>query len=117
MFPFAPASFCRMPIPTFASCVRNEIARSRAGCTANCARLFAVASALLTGTLAWTQASPIALHDGDRVAFYGDSITAQRLYTRFVEDFVLTRYPDLHLTFVNAAVPGDQVSGGYAGTM
>ena len=58
-----------------------------------------------------------ALKDGETVVFYGDSITAQRLYTRFVEDFVLTRYPALHIRFVNAGVPGDQVSGGYAGTM
>ena len=56
-----------------------------------------------------------ALHDGDRVLFYGDSITAQRFYTRFVEDFVLTRYPGLHVTFVNAGVPGDTVYGGYTG--
>lgn len=58
---------------------------------------------------------PPALHDGDRVAFYGDSITAQRLYTRFVEDFVLTRYPNLQVSFVNAGVPGDTVYGGYTG--
>jgi lysophospholipase L1-like esterase len=56
-----------------------------------------------------------ALHDGDRVAFYGDSITAQRLYTRFVEDFVLTRAPQMHVQFVNAGVPGDTVNGGYTG--
>ena len=62
-------------------------------------------------------AQPFALHDGDMVVFYGDSITAQRLYTRFVEDFVLTRYPALKIRFVNAGVPGDTVSGGYAGTM
>lgn len=62
-------------------------------------------------------AQQFALQDGETVVFYGDSITAQRLYTRFVEDFILTRYPDLHITFVNAGVPGDQVSGGYAGTM
>jgi lysophospholipase L1-like esterase len=55
------------------------------------------------------------LHDGDRVVFYGDSITAQRLYTRFVEDFVLTRYPQLHVAFWNAGVPGDTVNGGYTG--
>jgi lysophospholipase L1-like esterase len=55
------------------------------------------------------------LRDGDRVAFYGDSITAQRFYTRFVEDFVLTRYPKLHVTFINAGVPGDTVNGGYTG--
>ena len=34
-----------------------------------------------------------ALHDGDRVTFYGDSITAQREYTEDVEEFVLTRFP------------------------
>ena len=57
-----------------------------------------------------------ALHDGDTVVFYGDSITAQRLYTKDVEEFVLTRYPKLHVTFLNAGVPGDTVNGGYAGT-
>jgi lysophospholipase L1-like esterase len=59
----------------------------------------------------------IALHEGDRVVFYGDSITAQRLYTRFMEDFVLTRYPQLHVTFWNAGIPGDTVYGGYTGDM
>jgi lysophospholipase L1-like esterase len=59
----------------------------------------------------------IALHEGDRVVFYGDSITAQRLYTRFVEEFVLTRYPQLHVTFWNAGIPGDTVYGGYTGDM
>jgi len=58
-----------------------------------------------------------ALHDGDRVVFYGDSITAQRLYTRFVEDFVLTRYPQMHVDFSNAGIPGDTVYGGYTGDM
>ena len=58
-----------------------------------------------------------ALHDGDTVVFYGDSITAQRLYTRFVEDFVFTRYPTIHVRFVNAGVGGDTVYGGYAGAM
>jgi lysophospholipase L1-like esterase len=59
----------------------------------------------------------LALKDGDTVVFYGDSITAQRLYTRDVEDFLLTRYPALHIRFVNAGVGGDTVNGGYAGTM
>jgi lysophospholipase L1-like esterase len=64
-----------------------------------------------------SHAQELALHDGDRVVFYGDSITAQRLYTRFVEDFMLTRYPLLHVTFWNAGVPGDTVYGGYTGDM
>jgi lysophospholipase L1-like esterase len=58
-----------------------------------------------------------ALKDGASVVMYGDSITAQRLYTRFAEDFVLTRYPQLHVQFVNAGVPGDTAFGGYAGAM
>jgi lysophospholipase L1-like esterase len=58
-----------------------------------------------------------ALKDSQTVVFYGDSITAQRLYTRFAEEFVLTRYPNLHIHFVNAGVPGDTTYGGYAGAM
>jgi lysophospholipase L1-like esterase len=57
------------------------------------------------------------LHDSDTVVFYGDSITAQHLYTKDVEEFVLTRYPALHIRFVDAGVPGDTVYGGYAGAM
>jgi lysophospholipase L1-like esterase len=64
-----------------------------------------------------TSAQPFALKNGQTVVFYGDSITAQRLYTREVEEFVLTRYPLLQIRFVNAGVPGDTASGGYAGTM
>jgi lysophospholipase L1-like esterase len=59
----------------------------------------------------------LVLKDGDTVVFYGDSITAQRLYTKYVEEFLLTRYPQMHLRFVNAGIPGDTVHGGYAGTM
>jgi lysophospholipase L1-like esterase len=58
-----------------------------------------------------------ALKAGDRVVFYGDSITAQHLYTRFVEDFVITRYPQIRIDFYNAGVGGDTVSGGYSGDM
>ena len=59
----------------------------------------------------------LAIKDGDTVVFYGDSITALHLYTRFVEEFTLTRYPTLRVRFVNAGVPGDATYGGYAGTM
>jgi len=70
---------------------------------------------VLAATAAHCHGQELALHDGDRVVFYGDSITAQRLYTRFVEDFVLTRYPQMHVSFWNAGVPGDTVYGGYTG--
>jgi lysophospholipase L1-like esterase len=56
-----------------------------------------------------------ALREGDRVLFYGDSITAQRFYTRDVEEFVLTRYPNLNVEFLCAGVPGETVYGGYTG--
>jgi lysophospholipase L1-like esterase len=55
------------------------------------------------------------LHNGDRLTFYGDSITAQRYYTRDIQDFVETRYPSLQVMYHNAGVPGDKVTGGYAG--
>ncbi len=60
-------------------------------------------------------AQQLALKDGDRVVFYGDSITAQRYYTRYVEDFFLTRYPKMNVDFFNAGVSGDNVNGGYTG--
>jgi lysophospholipase L1-like esterase len=76
-----------------------------------------VCLALFMTSIVWSHGQTLALHDGDRVVFYGDSITAQRLYTRFVEDFLLTRYPQMHVSFRNAGVPGDTVNGGYTGDM
>lgn len=55
------------------------------------------------------------LKSGDRVVFYGDSITEQRLYTTFTESYVLTRFPDKTITFVHSGWGGDQVSGGGGG--
>jgi lysophospholipase L1-like esterase len=49
------------------------------------------------------------------VVFYGDSITEQREYTEDVEEFVLTRFPAWKVSFYNAGVGGDTVSGGWAG--
>jgi lysophospholipase L1-like esterase len=56
-----------------------------------------------------------ALHDGDRVVFYGDSITQDGGYARFVEEYVRTRYPHWDVRFYNAGVGGDTVRGGWAG--
>jgi lysophospholipase L1-like esterase len=55
------------------------------------------------------------LHDGDRVVFYGDSITDQRLYTTFIETYVVTRFPGMKVAFVHSGVGGDRVTGGGAG--
>ena len=47
------------------------------------------------------------IHDGDRVVFLGDSITEQRLYTTYIEAYVLTRHPQWRLTFRNVGWGGD----------
>jgi lysophospholipase L1-like esterase len=60
-------------------------------------------------------AQDFALKSGDRVVFYGDSITDQRLYTVLTETFVHTRYPKLDVSFVHSGVGGDRVTGGWAG--
>jgi lysophospholipase L1-like esterase len=55
------------------------------------------------------------LKDGDRVVFYGDSITDQRLYTTFTETYVLTRFPRMKIDFVHSGWGGDRVTGGAGG--
>lgn len=55
------------------------------------------------------------LKNGDRVVFYGDSITDQRLYTTFAETFVVTRFPRLQVEFVHSGWGGDRVTGGGGG--
>jgi len=59
--------------------------------------------------------SPFYLHDGDRVVFYGDSITDQRLYTTYTESYVLTRFPTLNIVFTHSGWGGDRVTGGGGG--
>ena len=56
-----------------------------------------------------------ALHDGDRVVFYGDSITEQRFYTWWAELYAVTRFPSQHVLFWNAGIGGDRVTGGFGG--
>ena len=55
------------------------------------------------------------LKDGDRVVFYGDSITDQRLYTTFAETYAVTRFPKVNMTFVHSGWGGDRVTGGGGG--
>jgi hypothetical protein len=54
-----------------------------------------------------TFAGDFLIHDGDRVAFLGDSITEQRLYTTYIEAYTLTRKPNWNLTFRNVGWGGD----------
>jgi lysophospholipase L1-like esterase len=76
--------------------------------------LFLLAVALGLAAAALAQGDFL-LKNGDRVVFYGDSITDQRLYTTFVETYVVTRFPHLKVWFVHSGVGGDRVTGGWAG--
>jgi lysophospholipase L1-like esterase len=51
---------------------------------------------------------------GVTVVFLGDSITAQCLYTQYVENYFYTRYPHLRLRFHNAGVSGDTTADALA---
>lgn len=64
-----------------------------------------VATLVLLASLA--RASDFFVHDGDRVVFLGDSITQQKLYTTYIEAYVLTRHPEWKLTFRNVGWGGD----------
>ena len=69
--------------------------------------LFAATGLLADGTFY--------LKSGDRVVFYGDSITDQRLYTTFTETYVVTRFPSVNVTFTHSGWGGDRVDGGGGG--
>jgi lysophospholipase L1-like esterase len=56
-----------------------------------------------------------AIADGDRVVFYGDSITEQRLYSSDIENYILTRFPSYRVEFVQSGVGGDRTRGGARG--
>ena len=75
--------------------------------------LFAILAIAATATV--HAADPFYLKDGDRVVFYGDSITDQRLYTTFAETYVLTRFPKLKIDFIHSGWGGDRVTGGGGG--
>lgn len=53
-----------------------------------------------------TPVSKFELTDGDSIVFLGDSITHQRLYTQYVEDYFYTRFPKMRLKIHNAGVGG-----------
>jgi len=55
-------------------------------------------------------AAPV-LRAGDRVVFYGDSITEQRLYTRYTQLAVYLRQPELDVRWFNAGWGGDTLAG------
>ncbi|MHB1461628.1 MAG: SGNH/GDSL hydrolase family protein [Armatimonadota bacterium] len=61
---------------------------------------------LLTMSL---KAAPL-LKPGQRLVFLGDSITQQRIYTRYVMNYFTMRYSGSSFSFRNAGIGGDQAS-------
>src|SRR5262245_22009191 len=49
------------------------------------------------------------LQEGDTWVFAGDSITAQKLHTNYIEAFCYARYPKLTFRFRNSGVGGDTI--------
>jgi lysophospholipase L1-like esterase len=78
-------------------------------------RRFSALSLCLVAAAAALAQQGFHLRPNDTVVFYGDSITDQRLYTTFVETFVLTRYPAMPVRFVHSGWGGDRVTGGAGG--
>lgn len=79
-------------------------------------RLLVGVVALLASMGSFVQAAqnmPV-LKTGERMVFLGDSITEQRIHTRYVMDFFALRYPDMNVTFRNAGWGGDRSPGGLA---
>jgi lysophospholipase L1-like esterase len=73
--------------------------------------------ATLTVHSACAAQDTFALKNGDKVLFYGDSITDLRDYSVIVETYAATRYPHLDISFVNSGWSGDTVNGGGGGTI
>jgi lysophospholipase L1-like esterase len=57
------------------------------------------------------------LRDGDRIVFFGDSITEQAHYTFAIELYVRLRFPKLNVSFVNSGWSGDRAWGGEGGML
>ena len=54
---------------------------------------------------------PFALRDGQKVAFFGDSITQAGGYIADVEGYLLTRFPDQMFTLYNRGISSETISG------
>ncbi|MBA3685833.1 MAG: SGNH/GDSL hydrolase family protein [Planctomycetes bacterium] len=54
----------------------------------------------------------IPIGDSETIVLYGDSITEQNLYAAFIENFLITRFPDKQLRIYNYGWSGDTTAGG-----
>ena len=67
-----------------------------------------VAVLILASGLVYGAEPSLVLKDNDLWVMAGDSITAQRLHTNYIEAFYRTRYPNLNLRFRNSGIGGNQ---------
>jgi hypothetical protein len=51
------------------------------------------------------------LKKGDRIAIVGDSITEQKLYSKYMETYLLACVPELELTCVQLGWSGERAPG------
>ena len=58
-------------------------------------------------------AGKLVFQPGDTLVFLGDSITAQCLYTQYIEDFFYTRFPATRIHFHNAGTMGDRTGDSF----
>lgn len=74
-------------------------------------RAFAcLTSAFLILPIARAAEPALTLKDNDTWVFAGDSITAQRLHTNYIEAWFRTHYPEKHLHFRNSGIGGNRTS-------
>lgn len=74
-------------------------------------KLLGILCCIVIGFCTAAHAEPL-FKANDRIVFYGDSITQQKLYTRYIQQYLLCRYPEMKLTFINAGWSGDTAPGG-----
>lgn len=68
---------------------------------------FVLSSVAFAQDPAGADAKSFFLRDGDVYVIYGDSITDNSVYARLIENYVLTRFPEWHVTFYNLGWGGD----------
>ena len=71
--------------------------------------LLAVALGLAHGGCAST--SPFFLKDGERIVFFGDSITENGAYVQYVDAFLRTRFPQLRFEVLNRGISSETNAG------
>jgi lysophospholipase L1-like esterase len=51
------------------------------------------------------------LEGGERIVFFGDSITLQGNFIQYLEVYLRTRFPDAHFELINHGISADTISG------